>query len=173
MQLKRISLLCTLLFTSSTAFALLCPGNFNQINIGDNLADVQKKCGKPVSQKTTDSIPNVPQEWNYYLKLSPTDPATLKTSVAFAGGRVVNISVNNVGITNTSICGSTIQVGDTVDTVKAACGKPAFIMQNNGPASEVQKTDPASKNVDLTYNSGMGTVVLHFENGILKSSKSD
>lgn len=167
MRVRNLFLLGTF-FLSSTSLAMFCPNNMNQINIGDPLAVVLQQCGTPLSQKATTSKPDVPQEWNYYLKLAPTDTATIKTSVAFAGGRVINISVNNVGITNTGICGTTIQVGDPQDKVQAACGKPAFILQNNGPADQVQKTKAPTKDVDLTYTSGMGTATLHFENGLLK-----
>lgn len=173
--------LTALTFTlSSSAFAILCPSNFNEISVGDSLESVKTACGAPASEKTVDSAPNTPQEWNYYVApsgsltqgVSASSQATLKTTVAFADGKVTNMSVNGVGVSNTAICGSPIQVGDTEDTVKAACGKPQFINRGTGSQAGTADADAkASKTTELTYSSGGGTTTLVFVNGVFTERK--
>ena len=163
---------------TTTASALLCPTNFNQINLGDSIAAVKAACGIPVSEKTADATTSAPQEWNYYVSVNPAftqnmsqnQTASLKTTVAFDDGKVTNISVNGVGVSNTSVCGGTIQVGDAENTVQAACGKPAFINRGNGSQDGTQYKDKnasANKTTVLTYQNGNTPVTLTFEKGVL------
>jgi hypothetical protein len=146
------------------AFAMLCPNNFNEISIGQTIEQVKTQCGTPDAEKTSDSKSDLPQEWNYYVQVSPTDQATLKTTIAFNQGKVTNMSVNGIGVSSTAICGgNNISVGDSESTIKTACGKPAFINQGNVNAAA------ATKMVDLTY--GSPGVILEFENGVFKGKK--
>jgi hypothetical protein len=180
MRLTQLAMSLIILGLSTNSFALLCPGNFNQINVGDTIDAVKAACGKPVGEKSTDSTAQGPQEWNYYVSVNPAftqnvsqnTTASLKTTVAFDKGKVTNMSVNGVGVSNTAVCGGTIQVGDTEDTVKAACGKPAFI--NRGTGSQEGTEDPnaaKTKTTELTYMSAGNTITFVFENGLFTERK--
>jgi hypothetical protein len=180
MRIAKSVLLLGVVGFSANAFALMCPGNFNQINMGDTLESVLAACGKPDGQTSTENTEDGPQEWNYYVSVNPAftqnvsqnTTASLKTTVAFDKGKVVNMSVNGVGVSNTAICGATIQNGDTMDTVKSACGKPAFI--NRGTGSQSGTEDPNAKKTKttvLTYMSAGNSVTLTFENGVLTDRK--
>src|SRR3990167_9584669 len=134
-------ILILLLFTTKS-FAIFCPTNFTQINYGDTIDQVIQQCGQPDSQKeSTQTNDNAPQEWNYYISqtvsmnaLQPSTTGTLKTTVTFDNnGKAINISVNGIGVGSSAICGQQIQLGDTRDNVKAACGKPAFINKEVNP----------------------------------------
>jgi hypothetical protein len=163
---------------SSPAFAMLCPGNFNTINVGDTLESVIQQCGKPDSYKTYDSTADAPQEWNYYVQvpsqlygtIGSSGQASLKTTVGFAEGKVSNISVNGIGVSTTAICGGTIQIGDTQDAVQKTCGKPQFINTGNGAQQGSQNNGPAAKMVDLTYTGGSGAIFV-FKNNVLIQRK--
>jgi len=180
-RLKLVLLLSTIVIGySASSFAMLCPGNFNQVNMGDTLDAVKAACGKPDGEQSTENTEDGPQEWNYYVSVNPAftqnvsqnTTASLKTTVAFDKGKVVNMSVNGVGVSNTAVCGATIQNGDTMDTVKAACGKPSFI--NRGTGSQAGTEDPnakTTKTTTLTYMSAGNTVSLVFENGVLTDRK--
>ncbi|MES2217862.1 MAG: DUF2845 domain-containing protein [Pseudomonadota bacterium] len=180
MRIAKLVLLLAAVGYSTNSLALLCPGNFNQINMGDTVESVIAACGKPAGQTSTENTEEGPQEWNFYVQvaaayvpnLNTTSQATLKTTIAFDKGKVTNMSVNGVGVSNTAICGPTIQVGDTMDSVKSACGKPAFI--NRGTGSQAGTEDPNSKNTKtttLTYTSAGNQISLIFENGVLTDRK--
>jgi hypothetical protein len=158
--------LTTLLFVITTpTFAFFCPTNFNEIKNGDTIDQVKIQCGKPTAESESTSKINMPQEWNYYVQMSPTDQATLKTTIAFTKGKATNMSVNGIGVSSTAICaGNNISVGDTQESITRACGKPAFINQGN------QSNAAAIKVVELTYV-GTSTAILVFENGILTETK--
>jgi len=163
---------------SSASFAFFCPKNFNQINIGDSLATVQQLCGAADAKNVKDAPDNSPQEWNYFMKQQgPTGMAnaaqgTLKTSFAFDGnGKLVNISINGIGVGSTSNCGSPISLGDSRESVQASCGKPGFINKENQPSSTSSKPDDeTNKLVELTYTSSP-PVTLIFEGGKLTGKR--
>ncbi len=177
-----------LLLFPALSYAFFCPSNFNQINFGDTLEQVQGLCGPAAKQETKEITPapteaKGPQEWNYYIPrayvLSATNQPqmTLKTQIVFdENGKAVNINVNGLSMPSTNVCGAVIQLGSTQDAVKAACGNPSFVNQGAQPATatavtpstppQVQKT----KITELTYNS-TPPVTLTFENGILKEKK--
>jgi hypothetical protein len=164
MLTKKILGVIILTLSSVPAYAMFCPGNYNQINMGDSIAQVTSACGAPSSQSSADSSEEQPQEWTYYVKSQPTDQSTLRMTVAFVKGVVTNMSVNGIGLTNTQICnGNTTQVGDTEKSVKQTCGAPAFINQSNTPASK----EDITKVTKYIYNSPTGNVELTFENGKL------
>jgi len=164
----RLSLLLagmTIYWFTTPLFALFCPGNFNQIEIGDSLRDVVQACGAPTSSKRYSKTEGsgAPQEWVYYRKLQPTDAGTMKTAVAFVDGKVINISVNGLGAGSTNVCGNTsINVGDTQKQVQAACGTPDMTNESlNAPAG------PTKQIIELTYTTPPTSAVLVFENGKL------
>jgi Protein of unknown function (DUF2845) len=159
-------LLLFLLLLPGICSAFFCPNNFNQINIGDSIDQVLKACGTPNNRTERKVEAEGPQEWNYFVQQNVYFDAlnqaqgTLKTSVTFdASGKAINISVNGIGVGASAICGGNIQLGDTRDTIKQACGTPTFInKQTTG------NEPPPTKIVELTYSS----TKLIFENGRLK-----
>ncbi len=153
-------------------FAFFCPTNFNQINDGDTINQVIQACGAPTNQKEfTKENNNVPQEWVYYIPQTvSTETAnqaqgTLKTSITFDDkGKAINVSVNGLGVGSSTICGAPIQLGDSQENIKAACGNPAFINKQGNSGSETsQKTSV----IVLIYGSSQ----LTFENGKLTENK--
>lgn len=166
MRQKKIFVAAILASFTTSSYAMFCPSGFNQINIGDTIAQVTKVCGAPTSQSSEDSTADKPQEWTYYVKSQPSDQSTLRMTVAFTSGKVTNMSVNGIGLTNTQICGgNTVQVGDDQKSVKTVCGDPAFIAQSNLPAAAKDTV----KVTTLIYNTSAEPISLIFNNGKLKS----
>lgn len=179
MKYKHLLSLSFLSLLSQSSFAFFCPTNFNQIDFGLTIAQVISACGQPASQTVSvNPNENVPQEWNYYIPQTTSTLSTnktsgaLKTSVTFdASGKVINITVNGFAIGGTTICGRNIQLGDTRDAVKAACGSPSIVNRQTA-------TDPTTgaimtqqtKSVQLLYKSNP-PVTLIFENGVLTSKQ--
>ena len=173
MRYVALSVLCLI---PSMSFAMFCPGNFNLINIGDSIDRVAQACGKPDSQETKNVSPNVPQQWDFYVPLSVgtgtayQQQGTMKLTVVFdKDGKAINISVNGTGVGNTPICGNMIQLGQTQDQIKAACGTPGFV--NKQEPTDASGKPVQDKVVTYTYNSNP-PVTMTFENGILKSTSS-
>jgi len=153
-------------------FAFFCPTNFNQIQIGDTLEQVQQACGQPDKQDEKEVEAEGPQEWSYFVAQNVAINAmqqvqgTLKTTFSFdANGKAINISVNGIGVGATTICGNNLQLGDTKETVKATCGQPSFI---NKQSTSTEKK--SSKVTEFTYNTNP-PVKLIFENGRLLQKK--
>src|SRR3990167_11127537 len=132
------------------SYAFMCPSTFNQVDIGDTISQVKQQCGKADIVTKTEMPNNQPQQWDYYLQTSSTSnnmftqaetAGTLKTTFAFdAAGKLVNISVNGTGVGTSSNCGTPVSIGDTRQSVEAACGKPSFInSQTPAPAASDDK----------------------------------
>lgn len=167
------------IFLGSSAFAFLCPGNFNQIDFGMTPEQVEQICGKPdLKKEYVKPNDNIPQEWSYFIPQtvnmggsSQAAQGTLKTSMAFDDkGKAINISVNGIGVGATTICNNnSIQLGDDKDKVERACGKPSMInKQNAGPNAGVPES---FKMMDYIYSSVTPAVTLVFENGKLSEKK--
>lgn len=170
--------LSILLYLPCTAsFAFFCPNSFNQIYAGSTMEEVIATCGKPDKQETQEIKSQPPQEWSYFIPQAPTlingmtSRGNLKTQIVFdASGKAINITINNMSTNNTQICGRMIQLGDTRDTIEAACGKPSFINKQNPEASPGElsnalgNTPPPMQITTFTY----GSTTLTFENGKLK-----
>lgn len=153
--------LMTLLLFPVSCLALFCPGSFNNISMGDSLETVVATCGNPASINEYNKPAKVPQEWNFYQRLNPTDTGTMKVTVAFEDNQVINISVNGIGMGSTNICGNTaINVGDSMDRIEQICGKPAFINMAQGSYAM------GAKVTEITY-AGSPPVKLTFEDGKL------
>jgi hypothetical protein len=154
---------------SSQALAMFCPNGFNQMNMGDTIEQVTKNCGNPDEKKTSKEVPFQAQEWNYYVHPDPSQPGTLKMSVAFGSDKkAVNITVNGTSLMATTICGGNIQVGDDVEAIKSACGKPAFTNQGAQPSANAN--DNAPEITELRYNTTPPTTLI-FTNGKLTERK--
>jgi hypothetical protein len=162
---------------SNITFAWMCPNNFNQIGVGDSLEQVKAQCGTPVAMTTLEESPNVPQEWRYYIMVSGTsylltytqstnntNQATIKMSIAFVNNRAINITVEAQSLSSTNICGPTINVGDTQESIKKSCGDPAFIQK------QVNDNVKPTELIELKYT-GSSPNILIFENGRLKERK--
>ena len=174
---KKILVATMLTLAPKIAFAFFCPTNFNQINFGDTLEQVKQLCGNPMKEETKDAKQNVPQEWSYYIPqtvdmggTSSQAQGTLKTSITFdKDDKAINLSVNGVGVGATTICGQNIQLGDSQDTIKSACGQPSFINkeQPRAPTTDTNAAPAAAEKVtELTYTSNPPTVLV-FEGGKL------
>lgn len=171
--MKKIIAVLTASLLTANSYAMFCPNGFNLIDFGDSIEQVIKQCGNPDAKKVTKSVPEKPQEWSYFVKPDPTQPGTLKMSVAFdSDKKVINITVNGTSLTNTTICnGNTIQYGDTDEVVKAACGDPAY--KNQPPVEQPAPGSPpvpTTEITELTYNTAPVTVLV-FENGKFKEKK--
>jgi len=174
--MKKTIALFASLSLSTAASAMFCPNNFNQINIGDSMEQVQQQCGKPDAEKKSQGEDNGPQEWNYYVhpqmkkytetRTNAGAEASVKMALALDQGKLVNITVNGMSLATTTICGPSVSVGDTAKSVKSACGDPVFINKSNNQTN-VEK--PAEL-VEYTYN-GTPSAVLVFENGKLTERK--
>lgn len=173
--MKKIMSLLAFLSLSTTASAMFCPKNFNQINIGDTIEQVQQQCGKPDFEKKSEGDDNSPQEWNFYVhpemkkytetRTNSGAEASVKMAIALNQGKVVNITVNGMSLATTTICGPSVSVGDTGKSVKSACGDPVFINKS----SQTNGEKPAEL-VEYKYNTMPATILL-FENGKLKERK--
>jgi hypothetical protein len=173
--MKKTITLFAFLSLSTTASAMFCPKNFNQISIGDSIEHVQKQCGKPDMEKKSEGEDDSPQEWNFYVhpqmkkytetRTNSGAEASVKMSIALNQGKVVNITVNGMSLATTTICGPSVSVGDTGKSVKHACGDPVFINKS----SQTNGEKPADI-VEFKYNS-MPPTVLIFENEKLKERR--
>lgn len=159
------------LFFSPAIFALFCPNNFNEINIGDSIEQVKQQCGSPTAEKSYKSDVNTPQQWTYYVGSAAGNynnqpqqqiQPTVKMTVSFDNNQVINITVNDMSLVSTGFCGTTIQVRDSQKAVESACGKPTLI-QKSEQGADIEITE-------LSYT-GMPGVTLVFEGGKLKERK--
>ena len=97
----------------------------------------------------------------------------MKTSFAFdASGKLINISVNGIGVGSTTICGQNVQLGQSRDDIQSACGNPSFINKQNGSGTSVvgQGSQQNIAVIEFNYNSTPPQTLV-FENGVLKSRK--
>jgi hypothetical protein len=176
-DLKKLGL-TAFLFVPSLSFAFFCPTNFQQIQFGDNIDSVTKTCGKPDSQDEKKSEnENVPQEWTYFVSqtvatasMAPAQ-GSLKTTIVFDDkGKAINISVNGIGVGASEICGSSIQLGDSRDAIKSACGNPSFINKQTIP-TDGSAAPQEKKITTFVYNATNPPTKLIFEDGILKDKQ--
>lgn len=159
------SFIFSLLILPSLANAFFCPNNFSQIDFGDNIESVRSIC-KPDKEESKDIQPLTPQEWSYYIPQTVAMSAneqttgTMKTSVAFdKDGKVINLTVNGIGVGSSEICGSTVNLGDSMETIKAACGEPAFINKQQPSPESAAKPE---KMIIFIYNNTNPPVKLIF-----------
>lgn len=172
MKKKAQLALISIALCPSLSFAFFCPTNFNQIDYGYTADQIIQQCGAPSKQETKKVEPNVPQEWSYYIPQTVATNAmkpeqgTLKTQMSFdSTGKVINISVNGLGVGSTTICGNQlIQLGDNSDRVKAACGTPSIVTKQD--ASLAASSQQPKEITEFTYATNP-PVKFIFENGKL------
>lgn len=171
-------ILTTLLLLPLTSYAFFCPTNFQQINYGYSPEKVLEICGRPDKQESSEIKPEGPQEWNYYKAQPSQNPmatntaiqtsntnqgGTIKAQMAFdSQSKLVNINVNGVTAAITTLCGVPIQLGDTREKVKAACGDPSIVHK-----SDATQNLPTKKVIIFRYQSTTPPVTLTFEDGKL------
>jgi hypothetical protein len=174
-MLKKIALLA-IVCHPVLSFAFFCPTNFSQIDFGQTPDQITQICGKPNNQKEyTKENENVPQEWSYFVPQTLTlknnnqqMPGTYKMTVAFnAQGKAINISVNGIGVGSTPICSRPIQIGDSRETIKAACGDPGLANRQTNTLAAPEDI----KVVEYTYTNVSPAITLVFENGVLTEKK--
>jgi hypothetical protein len=154
--------------------AILCPTNFNQIDIGDSMAQVIAQCGEP-NQKETQTIPGEgPQEWVYFIPQTVATTSTnqmqgtLRTSISFdASGQAINLTVNGIGVGASTICGPTIQLGSTREAIKAACGNPNFVNKQVNSSTGIGAEPPPTNLTTFIYTQPPAHLL--FKNGRLVS----
>lgn len=173
----RLSTAIIILCCVTPTYAMFCPTNFNEIKEGDSIDTVQLKCGKADQEKTYESKPDkdyYPQEWSYMIRPSPVSQNGMRVSFIFQDKKAASITVNGYGMSQTQICGSMVQLGDSMEKIKKACGGPIFINRSSD-------TDTMSKSAlqqlekkeikELSYTNIAKPVTLIFENGIFKGTK--
>lgn len=167
MQLNKIQLTLTLMTLTCPLISLasyFCPNNFNQINIGDSITQVQQVCGNPTQQSTTQQEnQNVPQQWTYFVQQNignltgaTTNQGAIKTEINFdQTGKVVNITVNGNSAASINLCGSAVvQIGSMMNAVKTACGTPSYVNKQTPFVAPGASAPPATQTVTtFTYNS--------------------
>lgn len=166
-----------IILVPANCFAFFCPNNFNQIDLGMNTEQVSQQCGKPDASLTQIVEPEGPQEWNYYVPQTvgaggavPVK-GTMRVQFTFdSEGKVVNMNVNGIGVGASAACGRSIQLGDSRDTIKAACGSPSFINKSTGDSPALGPPQPKKVITTFTYNTNP-PVSLIFENGILREKQ--
>ncbi len=174
--MKKIITVLALLGLSTSASAIFCPTNFNQINLGDTTETVKKQCGNPAVEKKIEGEDNGPQEWNFYVRpqmkrytetrTNSGSEASVKMSIALNQGKVVNITVNGMSLATTTICGPSVSVGATSASVKSACGNPVFINKSSNQDS----AEKPKEIVEYQYNS-TPPATLVFVGGLLQERK--
>lgn len=171
MNVKKTFYITLILLFSTPTFALFCPKNFNQINIGDSLDTVAAVC-PPDEIKTYEATQMVPQEWEYFQKLAqaievyPPLQGSVKMTVSFVNNKVVNLTVNGIGVSMTEVCKGPIKLGDSMDTIKATCGSPASVAELTPPGG----INPPPQITDLIYHT-KPPVTLVFTSGKLTERK--
>jgi hypothetical protein len=106
--MKSVSVICLLLF-STTSFAMFCPSNFKNIDIGDSLEQVLELCGPPTTQKTyKQNATSSAEEWTYYKRVNPLDQSTAKMVVVIQNDQVININIADDSAVSNEVCQSTI-----------------------------------------------------------------
>ncbi|HEX2549493.1 MAG TPA: hypothetical protein VHM20_06670 [Gammaproteobacteria bacterium] len=155
--------------------AWMCPGNFNQVGIGDTIEQVKQQCGQPVAENASMHEPNVPQEWKFFIAVNqpyrltyspsnnPPPRATIRMTVTFVNDKAVNIMVEEQSLTSTSLCGPTINTGDSQKSIERSCGKPVFIQKADTNAKPTPVTE-------LIYSTAPPNTFI-FENGRLKDRR--
>jgi len=171
-----------LITTAAIADFCPCPSNFNLIQIGNSLDQILKTCCAPIARNTHQAELPVPQKWSYNVAPPPNPTNAVQGSVELIvtfdeTKKVTNLTVNMQSLTQTN-CGNspttsftqttvnTIQIGDTMATVKKACGAAKFIQRG-----EPQSNNQIAPTITELQYTGPPPVTLMFENGILKEIK--
>lgn len=161
-MIKRLFLLACILICSQVVHAsYFCPRGEALISSKATIDEVKTNCGTPDTEKTTKVKPQGPQELKYYVPQS-TDITSMEIDVVILDDQVINIAVNGAGVSDTEICGQSIQTGYTKKQITDACGESKFV-------TDYPPSDPTKKEktvTELTYKTSP-PVTFVFEDGIL------
>lgn len=166
-----------------------CPTGHGYINLGMNKDQVIAACGQPSSiEKTNQSlIQQIPVTQLIYTNLNQGAPypgldvtyqmwslgsgtTQVGMQVNVINNQVSSIEVNGQSENAMSVCGGTpIQIGDSADSVYAACGSPAMVNQTY--IKQPVRTRDNAKPETWVYiiDSYTAPFRLTFLNGILQS----
>ncbi|MDR3492881.1 MAG: DUF2845 domain-containing protein [Gammaproteobacteria bacterium] len=172
--MDKIHLALITLLLSTSSYALMCPNNFKQIDIGDTIEQVEAQCGKPTSQSTHEPEIAVPQQWTYNIEMKPNPINQTQTTLPIIitldeKGIVTNITVNGSAVSKTTYCDPNGKIAinkkNTDKQIIAACGKPVFITKGEVPDDQKTKITKVTESV---YSTGASVATLVFENGQLQ-----
>lgn len=181
--MRPLFLLLSILF-STTTYAIFCPTNFTNIELGDSLQSVISQCGKPSAFNEYKSNGITALQWSFLIRPFDSNKGLKKLKVVFVANQVKNITIedevdcqlgdpacqtsqNLENVYSTQACGFPIKVGDTQQVVQVACGKP--IMQQ-----QVQLDDPSNTStlkMAAALYEGPPRVLLIFENNVLRERR--
>lgn len=162
-------LVCYLLIIFTTpAFAnqFFCMKHGGIIKNGDTTAQVEQACGKPltVQQKIAKTLTRqAVTQWVYLDRaLKLLNPPTMK--ISFIDNQVSKIRANNTFLGQASCYNhNRVQVGDSPQAVRLACGNPDF-------AYTYLSNKPAIKHIiEWTFQNGalQPKTYVDFENGVV------
>lgn len=196
--MKFLILCLSLLALPIAAYAIFCPSNFNNIDIGDSIEQVLKQCGPPASQNTYTLAQPVAEQWDYYIRTNPFNRTTSKMSVVFKDNQVINITLNITATTNNLLCQEALDKKLSQTAIETACNQSTQKVENAswtticGPIirigstpenveaacgapvfvtkSQSQSQTPSTQITEYKYNVPSPNILI-FENGILKLRK--
>ena len=146
--------------TAIATDSVYCPQKQGYISIGMSDDQVLRACGQPMSKQVSDvkvaeKIPvtqliyttlnqgavysGLTSYYNMWSLPSGSGGTTLNVSVI--DNKITSVSINGSSTNGMSICGGTsIQVGDDVNSVYSACGSPSLVNETyiNKPISKNQ-----------------------------------
>lgn len=173
---KSIVLLLSGLFITPSIYAYnysnyYCEKNFRSVGVGASMDNVRAACGDPtnvVNKQIPVQTPLTVVQWIYTLGLLSIDGVSVNLpslTITFSNNHIIEILRNNIPVTVGSYCNinGMINIGDTINTVLARCGRPNFINQR-----QIMQT--SNKEVtEWAYNFGpyRQQVLFDFENGTL------
>jgi hypothetical protein len=191
MKIRLLLIISSLLSLPAMAQAdgFYCPTGHGYINLGMNQEQVITACGQPSSIEKSNQalIQQVPVTQLIYTNLNQGAPYSglnvtyqmwslssgttqVGMQVNVINNQVSSIEVNGQSENAMSVCGGTpIQIGDSADSVYAACGNPSMVNQTY--IKQPVRTSDNAKPETWVYDVGDYTPPfrLTFLNGILQS----
>lgn len=179
-------LVCSFIFLFAHAASYMCPGTYQYINTGDDIAKVMQACGKP-NARVTKTLPRVVQQpteqWvfravsntkilGYSQHLDQTFDYNIRSRprivITFFQNKVVAVSLDSQDVGATDLCRSRQMVtkGMPKSRVLAICGSPEFV--NRGMRTINQGMEKVTVWV-YVHDQYLPKTVLQFRNGILTS----
>lgn len=167
MRIKQWIVVLISLFLTQSTFAYYCSTRQANgfISVGDTMDQVRKACGDPTEEGKPslyqDSQLVTTQYWVYEnTQVSNTNVLAIKQTrvvtreaptvvVEITEGKVTNITQggNEAQSGYCASMGNTIQIGDSIDQVNAACGNPTYM----NTEQHQKNTSPPQEKVIWTY----------------------
>lgn len=163
---NRLSLFL-IMICSSPVFAMYCPNNFKEINFGDTIIQIKKTCGTPNRIIEIPPPDTGAEAWIYTSKTKSQMTIIFideKVSKIILGGQPVSSLLPNCTLANEATQSPrNIQTGNSMDSVKNACGKPTSIIKG---ISRDGSVTPPPQIVQYQYNTTNPPTLLIFQDGI-------